>query len=151
MKNLPKIGAIVFSALAICAVANHFLLVDEPSKAQVTPPRPITHATPPPRETEARETFASSMPTGRGAKIVASNGDFNTSHILVAVPDQFHKIQYLRGSDPRAVKYLAQAKAEHEQTGFDGGPNEADLDAVPLKREALSGKAKRIGFDAGKK
>jgi hypothetical protein len=147
--NLPKLGVIVFAGLAISALTLRFFAISEPVPAPIKQPPHLV--SPPPRVTEARETFAPRMPSGKGVAVIAGNGDYNTNHILVAVPDQFHKIHYLPGSDPRAVKYLSEMQAAHEQTAFDNGPGGADLSSVPLMRDALSSQQKHLGVDVGEK
>jgi hypothetical protein len=90
------------------------------------------------------------MPSGKGVSVINRNGQYKTSHMLVAVPDQFHEIHYLPGSDPRAVKYLEETRAAHKQTAFDNTPSNADLSSVSIGRNALSSQGKQIGLKTDK-
>jgi hypothetical protein len=148
MENLPKLGVIFLGACAISALTFRLFFVSEPAPAPI---KQIPHSeSPAPRVAEVRETFAPRMPSGKGVAVIAGDGDYNASHVLVAVPDQFHVIHYLTGTDPRAMKYLSEMRAAHEQATFDDNPRNADLSSVPT-RNFISTQGKRIGVDVREK
>lgn len=145
-----KLGLIILGATAVSALVIRFYVSSEPAPAprQESPPplpRPQSDVA------ESRVSFAPRMPSGKGISVINRNGQYKTSHMLVAVPDQFHEIRYLPGTDPRAVKYLEETRAAHIQTSFDNTPSNADLSSVPTGRNALSSQGKQIRVTTDKK
>ncbi len=148
--NLPKFAILIFTALVIAAVLLRFFTPSEPISVPTMAACPPSKERPSPAAAvELRETFAGRMPSGRGVAVVAGSGEYNASHVLVAVPDAFQHLQYLPGSDPRAVKYLSETRAAQEHaTNIDDTPRDADISSVSVGRDALSSQAKQIGVSA---
>jgi hypothetical protein len=145
-----RLGAIILGATVLSALAIRFYVSSEPVPA-AHQPAPSTLPSPQSKVAESRVTFVPRMPSGKGVSVINRNGQYKTSHVLVAVPDQFHEIRYLPGSDPRAVKYLEETQASQKQTTFDNTPPSADLSSVAIGRDALSSQGKQIGVTIDKK
>lgn len=145
MKAVLRFDVICVISCAIAPVAFWFLHSPESVPVPVKKLSMSRNATPAPAE--VRETFAPRMPSGQGVALITSNGDYNANHLMVAVPNQSNKIQYLPGTDPRAVQYLREKRITQEQMIVDNGPSRADLSAVPVK-QFTSRQAKRIMVDA---
>lgn len=89
---------------------------------------------------EPRVTFAHTMPRTQGTQIFNNTGTPNPDMIMVAIPDGPTKVRFVRGSDPAAVRYIAETKAEQERLTFDSGPANVDTGEIanygPLKGRA---------------
>jgi hypothetical protein len=75
--------------------------------------------------------FAVQIPVGGGMNVISSNGQYNLNAIHVAVRDQFNHIRMLPGTDPEAIKYLAETDAEHKSMMVDNGPMNSSTDSLP--------------------
>ncbi len=148
-RKRSKIGVITLGAIALSALAIRLYISNEPAPAPFQPAQPLP--SPRPRVAESRETFVPRIPSGRGVAVINRNGQYQTSHILVAVPDQFREIRYLPGSDPRAIKYLEETRAAQKQTTLDNTPRNIDLSSVSLGRDALSSQGKQIRVQVDQK
>lgn len=91
----------------------------------------------------ARVSYAARMPSGAGASVISTSGNFIGSAIQVAVPDQYNKVKYLPGNDPVAIAYLKEKREEQEKTLFDAGPKDVDMTAMVAKR-SISGHSRKI-------
>lgn len=89
---------------------------------------------------ESRVTFDQTMPRTNGAQILNSTGKPNLEMVTVAIPDGPNTVRFVRGSDPAAVKYIAETQAEQRRLIFDKGPKTLDtseiVDLGPLKGRA---------------
>jgi hypothetical protein len=149
MKELPSnrvlliVGGVIFAIMLWLTAGNKTM-----PEQNVTLAR-IENSAPKPATTETHEfvehqsdvpvTYTQRMPSG-GISVVTSSGNFNGSAVHVAVPDRFHKIQYLAGTDPQAVEYLKEKKAEHDQMVVDNGPMDVDLGAMSASLSTRSRK-----------
>jgi hypothetical protein len=88
-------------------------------------------------------TYATRMPTGNWTNVVGSNGKFNLNAIRVAVPGP-NGIQYLPGTDPAAMNYLAEEQAIHDNLTLDNGPSDIDTSELPPPNSFAS-QGKRVG------
>ena len=149
MKEPPTFRVIFTVGGVILALALWLFAPDEPAPAvaEEFPPLPQHPVLVPEvpgtvkfagQLPEVRMSFASQTPTGNGVRAVAGNGEFLGTAVLVAVPDAAHKIAYLRGTDPRAVQYLQETRAAHEQLVVDAGPKNVDMSNVTAKNSLFS-------------
>lgn len=76
-------------------------------------------------------TFSRHMPKGLGTQIVNGGGTINMEVVKVAVPGPLGKVEYLPGTDERAVKYLAQVQAAREEVVSDPGPKDVSTSKTP--------------------
>ena len=76
-------------------------------------------------------TFSHHMPKGLGTQIVNGGGTINMEVVKVAVPGPLGKVEYLPGTDERAVKYLAQVQAAREEVVSDPGPKDVNTSKTP--------------------
>jgi hypothetical protein len=148
MEGLPKFGIIVLGACASSALALWLFRGGEPALRAVN--KQAHSQKPVPGGVEIRETFTSRMPSGKGVAVVANTGEYDGNHVLVAVPDAFHQVHYLPGTDPQAAGYVTKMRAAHQQMAPDYHPSNADLSAVPAGK-SVSSNRKQVGVDAGKK
>lgn len=98
---------------------------------------------------EPRVTFAHTMPRTQGTQIFNNTGTPNPDMIMVAIPDGAKGVRFVRGSDPAAVHYIAETKAEQGRLTFDSGPADVDTGEIanygPLKGRAT--RRVRLGSD----
>ncbi|HEY2799357.1 MAG TPA: hypothetical protein VGI85_02090 [Chthoniobacterales bacterium] len=89
---------------------------------------------------EPRVTFAHTMPRARGSQIFDNTGMPNLEMIKVAIPDDAGHVRFVRGSDPEAIAYLQETKAEQKRLVLDTGPADVSLSEIadlgPLKGRA---------------
>lgn len=100
-------------------------------------PKPVTSARPELRPATP-VSFTARMPTRNGINIVQSNGQYNLNAVHIAVPDQFHHVRLLPGTDPAAAKYLADSEAQHASVWDDSGAADVDPNSVPAQNMATS-------------
>ena len=140
-------GALVAGACVLIALAGVLFHSSPPPAAPAKSTRP---AKKPPVEkadsnswapgAEPRVTFAHTMPRAHGSQIFNSEGTPNLGMIKVAIPDGPRKVRFVRGSDPEAIRYLQEARAEQKQLVLDNGPADVQsseiADLGPLKGRA---------------
>lgn len=89
---------------------------------------------------EPRVTFAQTMPRAHGAQIFNNTGTPNPAMVMVAIPDGPKAVRFVRGTDPAAVRYLAETTAAQERLVVDNGPADVDTSEIadfgPLKGRA---------------
>jgi len=87
--------------------------------------------------------YAEIMERGAGTPIINSTGGLNMQSVEVAVPDRFGKVQFLKGTDTRAVEYLESVREKQAAVVVDNGPLDVDLGTVP-RPGSLGGRRVKI-------
>jgi len=142
MNHPVDFRVVLVSAAAILLLALRLLRFDQSPSApnaesrqpEAVAPVPSAESTPEPDGkpvADAGATFAPRMQGNYGVSVIASNGQYRANAVRVAVPNAFHDLQYLPGTDPAAVKYLEDARAAEEKLTMDYGPANADMSSLP--------------------
>ena len=153
--NPDKLPLLVVSAACVLALGLAVLLrpKDEPLAPKpvervpefVQAGDPASPSAPLPSSSSGGErpvTFARNMPKGAGTPLVNGTGTYNLDVMKVAVPGPFGTMQYLPGSDQRAVEYLERVREQQENLVVDRGPTQADTGHIP-HLGPLTGRATR--------
>ena len=91
--------------------------------------------------------YSQNMQSGPGVAIINSSGGYNNDSIEVAVPGPSGTVQFVKGSDKRAVEYLASIREVKEGVVFDKGPLNVDVGTVPRAGTNRGGVARRVKVD----
>jgi len=144
MSNSVDYRIVLVCAAAILLLALRFLRLDQspaaPDPGQphqevaASDPSPATSSGPdekPAYSGGSQAVFTPRMPINNSVNIVANNGQYRLNSVRVAVPNAFHDLQYLPGTDPAAVKYLDDTRAAEQKLTMDNGPLDADTSSNP--------------------
>jgi ABC-type uncharacterized transport system permease subunit len=77
--------------------------------------------------------FSASPAADGGTPIINSDGRMNMEFVQVAVPGPFGKVEFVKGTDKRAIEYLEKVKEQESQVIVDNGPLDVDVGSVPNK------------------
>lgn len=83
-----------------------------------------------------------------GGTAISRNGQYCLNAIRVAIPDGFNHVRYLAGTDPEAIRYLAQTRAEQQSTSFQSAPDDTDTGSMP-SQNAFSNASRRVVVKLG--
>ncbi len=96
------------------------------SEVSENPPVPSDHLPPTGGGGERRVTFATNMPKSGGTPMVDGAGGLDPAFVQVAVPKHSGGVEYLPGTDKRAIDYLASVRQNQALVIDDRGPAEVE-------------------------
>jgi hypothetical protein len=158
MKHSVDYRVVLVGAIAMLLFALRFLRFDHSPPAvdatapvaDAAAPAPLAVETPQAQEPASGygAGFIPARPVNNSIRVIASNGQYCANAVRVAVRNEFHDLQYLSGTDPAAVKYLADTRAAEQKLTMDYGPANADTSSLPPPGVS---QAKRVEIAGGNK